>query len=138
MRYFKKHTTVKFTSCPTCGTKRMSEKEKRESPVQHPFKGYVRGKVKIDPRQMSLFAARSDGLRPDILAQMQSNLLQVNVPIRSEAGASITSFWRPWRVPPFQYAPQLGPAANGIGNRARGPYCGQRGGYYTGFRTRKY
>ncbi len=132
MRYFKKHQTVKFTPCPTCGTKRAATGTRlMRSEVQ-------RGPAVESPQRMSLFAARSDGLRPDILAQMQSNLRQVNVPIRSEAGASITSFWRPWRVPPFQYAPQLGPAANGIGNRARGPYCGQRGGYYTGFRTRKY
>lgn len=141
MRYFPKLNTVKFTpeACPTCGTRRTGENTKRESPVRHPVQGYVRGKTKVDPRQMSLFplfAERSSRIRPDILAQMNANLSARRLPIRSESGASITSFWRPWQVPPFAYAPQLGPAANGIGNRARGPYCGQAGSYYTRMRTR--
>ena len=140
MKYFRRKSNVKWSGCPMCGApeKRMAEQDgQRRSPVQHPVKGYVRGtRQNVDPRQMSLFAARSSGLRPDIQAQLARNLASINVPWKPGAGASIRSQWRPWVQPWNAYAPQGGPAANGIGNRARGPYCGQRGTYYRQLQTR--
>ena len=46
----------KAAGCSKCS--KMAEKdEKRESPTQHLVRAYIRGTRKVDPRQMSLFAA---------------------------------------------------------------------------------